>query len=263
MKFIFFIICPFFLVFSQETNETKENDNKPSVVKGVIKDDTSGELLSNVHIVNLNAVKGAISDAKGQFEIQISLNDTIHFSIIGYQSLKVRVTNDWIKNKNTTIKLTSKAEALEEVVVNAYKLTGYLEVDVKNIPISENYRYSIQGLSYGYEAGDKSPRAVNKVLQSIFNPADALYNFFGKKPRELNKLKEAKKDDNIRLLLESKFDRETLAVLLEIDKNDIPEILERCNYSETFIKTANDLQILDAINDCYEEYKVLNKRKKS
>jgi len=68
-----------------------------------------------------------------------------------------------------------------------------------------------------------------------------------------------KKDDTVRNLLESKFDRETIAVLLGISKNDIPEILSRCNYSEAFIKTANDLQILDAISACYEEYKVLKK----
>jgi hypothetical protein len=57
-----------------------------------------------------------------------------------------------------------------------------------------------------------------------------------------------KKDDTVRNLLESKFDRETLAVLLGIDK-EIPEILQRCNYSD-FIKTANDLQIMDAISGC-------------
>ena len=69
-----------------------------------------------------------------------------------------------------------------------------------------------------------------------------------------------KKDDTVRNLLESKFDRETIAVLLGIDKNEIPEILQRCNYSESFIKTANDLQIMDAISGCYEEYKVLKKK---
>jgi hypothetical protein len=46
-----------------------------------------------------------------------------------------------------------------------------------------------------------------------FNPTDLLYNF-GKNPKELKKLKEMKKDDTVRNLLESKFDRETLAVLL-------------------------------------------------
>jgi hypothetical protein len=56
-----------------------------------------------------------------------------------------------------------------------------------------------------------------------------------------------KKDDTVRNLLESKFDG--------IDKKEIPEILQRCNYSDSFIKTANDLQIMDAISGCYEEYK--------
>jgi hypothetical protein len=72
-------------------------------------------------------------------------------------------------------------------------------------------------------------------------------------------LKSLKKDETVRNLLASKFDRETISVLLGIDKNDIPEILGRCNYSESFIKTANDLQIMDAISECYEEYKILKK----
>ena len=70
-----------------------------------------------------------------------------------------------------------------------------------------------------------------------------------------------KKDDTIRELLATKFDRETLAALLEIDKDDIPLILQNCNYSQYFIKTANDLQILEAISSCYEEYKILKKNK--
>ena len=46
-----------------------------------------------------------------------------------------------------------------------------------------------------------------------------------------------------------------------IEEADIQDILSNCNYSKSFIKTANDLQILDAISGCYEEYKVLNRQK--
>ena len=132
-------------------------------------------------------------------------------------------------------------------------------MDTKLIPDSENFRYSISGLPQGYEAGEYSPKAFSRVMNSIFNPADMLYNFFGNKPKELRKLKEMKKDNTVKALLETKFDRETIAVLLGIDKKDIPEILQHCNYSEAFIQTANDLQILDAISQCYEQYKVLKK----
>jgi len=238
--------------FSQETTTEKK-------VYGTIVNGTTTFPLANVNIININKVKGTVTNARGAFELDAEVNDTLHISMIGFQSLRVRVTNDWLKNKNAKIELTEKAIALEEVVIRKYKLTGYLEVDSKLIPEKENYRYSISGLPQGYEGGEYSPKAFSRVMNSIFNPADMLYNFFGKKPKELRKLKEMKKDNTVKSLLETKFDREMIAVLLGIDKKDIAEILQHCNYSEAFIETANDLQILDAISQCYEQYKVLKK----
>ena len=240
-------------VFSQETTIIQK-------VSGTIVNDNTKLPLSNVNIININKVRGTVSDSKGNFEIEVGVTDTLHLSLIGFKSIKIRVTNDWVKNKTTKIQMTESAIALEEVVVRPYDLTGYLEIDSKLIPTKENYRYSISGLEQGYEAGEYSPGAFSKVLGSIFNPADMLYNFFGKKPKELKRLKSLKKDETVRNLLASKFDRETISVLLGIDKNEIPEILERCNYSESFIRTANDLQIMDAISECYEEYKILKKK---
>jgi hypothetical protein len=78
----------------------------------------------------------------------------------------------------------------------------------------------------------------------------------------MRKLKQMKQDDQIRNLLQSKFDRETLMAVLQLERADIDEILNNCSYSEEFIKTANDLQILDAISECYEEYRILNREKK-
>ena len=240
-------------VFSQETIVTQK-------VFGTIVNDNTKLPLSNVNIININKVRGTVSDSKGNFEIEVGVTDTLHLSLIGFESIKIRVTNDWVKNKTTKIQMTESAIALEEVIVRPYDLTGYLEIDSKLIPTKENYRYSISGLEQGYEAGEYSPGAFSKVMGSIFNPADMLYNFFGKKPKELKRLKSLKKDETVRNLLASKFDRETISVLLGIDKKEIPEILERCNYSESFIRTANDLQIMDAISECYEEYKILKKK---
>jgi hypothetical protein len=232
----------------------------PQKVSGIIVSANTQIPLSNVNIINVNKMKGTTTDEKGLFEIEVTASDTLHLSILGFQSLKIKVTNDWIKNNFTKIYLTEKAYALEEVVIRPFNLTGYLEIDTKLIPEKENYRYSISGLTQGYEAGEYSPNAFGKVMGSIFNPADMLYNFFGKKPKELKRLKEMKKDDTVRNLLETKFDRETISVLLGVEKKEISEILERCNYSESFVKTANDLQILDAISSCYEEYKILKRK---
>ncbi len=249
----------FFLFFFTIGTQAQDKTLAQKVTGTIINDNTLLPI-SNANVININKVKGSVTNARGYFEIEAAVNDTIHITLLGYQSLRVRVTNDWVKNGDAKIQLTEKAIALEEVVVRKYDLTGYLEVDSKLIPEKENYRYSISGLPQGYEVGESSPNAFSRVLGSIFNPADMLYNFFGKKPKELKRLKAMKKDDTVRRLLESKFDRETIAVLLGVDKKEIAEILQRCNYSESFIKTANDLQIMDAISECYEEYKVLKKK---
>ncbi len=230
------------------------------IITGTITSETTNKPVSNANIINVNMVKGSRSNDKGFFEIAARINDTLHISIIGYKSISVRVTNDWVKNKTQQISITERAYALEEVIIRPYILTGILEIDAKLVPERENYRYGISGLNLGYEAGEYSPNAFGRVLGSIFNPADALYKFFGKKPRELKRLKEMKKDDVLRNLLETKYDREMITTLLGVDKKEINEILARCNYSEQFAKTANDLQILDAISGCYEEYKILKKK---
>ncbi len=231
------------------------------ILTGFVENAADNSPLSSVHVINLSQVIGVITDKAGKFEISAQLNDTLFLSYLGFKSIKVRVTNDFLKFKNSKIQLTELAYALEEVIISPYKLTGYLEIDAKNIPISRSFRYSIPGLpSRGYEGGSRNVGAFSKVINSIFNPADFLYNLFGKKPKQLRKLKQMKDDYRIRELLASKFDRETLKELLQIEKIDIDEILRNCNYSDNFIVSANDLQILDAISGCYEEFKVLNRK---
>ena len=157
--FFFFISTPF---FAQEVTD----------VSGTILNSKTNLPLENVNIVNLNKVIGTATSKEGKFEINAQVNDTLHFSYLGYKSIKVRVTNDWIKfGTNTTIELTELALALEEVVVYEMKLTGYLELDIKQVPINNNFRYSISGLSnVGYESSVRPTKAVTKALNAIFNP---------------------------------------------------------------------------------------------
>lgn len=222
--------------------------------------DANDNVLENVNIVNLNQVIGAVSNEKGEFSITAAVNDTLYFSYLGFKSIRVRVTNDWLKFGDVKVKMTELGIALEEVVVKPVQLTGYIEIDAKIIPVYDNYRYRIAGLNSGYEGGSSKPGAVSRVMEAVSNPADFLYNMFGKKPRNMRKLRQMKEDDEIRNLLHSKYDRETLMAVLQLERADIDEILNKCNYSAEFIRAASDLQILDAISSCYEEYRVLNRR---
>ena len=251
-----FLLTILFLSF----NLYAQND---TTVKGKIVEAGTINPLENVNIVNLNKVIGTATNKNGEFEIRVSVNDTLHLSYLGFKSIKVRVTNDWVNfGTSATIEMTELALALEEVVVSQMKLTGYLELDIQQVPIQQNFRYSISGLNTGYESQPRTAGAITRVLGAIFNPADFLYKMFGKKPNEMHKLRKMKQDDEIRNILASRFDREMLTTLLQVDRIDLDLLITECNYSKDFIRTANDLQILDALSECYEEYKVLSRSKK-
>lgn len=256
-------LLPFLFTLVASIALAQENDG--TTVEGEIKatviNAQTNFPLESVHVINLNKVKGTITDQDGNFTIPAAVNDTLYLTYLGFKPQKVRVTNDMFKFEDTKISLTELAYALEEVVVRPFELTGFLEIDVKNLPANNTaFQYSISGLNKSYEAGNKNPSAVTKVLGAILNPADLLRNLFGKRPAQLRKLRQMKEDEEIRNLLASKFDRQTLIQLLQLEKMDIEDILNNCSYSKSFIQTANDLQILDAISSCYEEYKVLNRK---
>jgi len=252
MRFLPFIL--FFLVFAT----IRGQEEQAVLLKGTVESQETELPIQSVHVLNLTEATGSITDQKGSFQIQVKATDTLYFTYLGYKALKVAVTNDMIKFGNAEFQMTPLAFALEEVIVKPYELTGYLDVDVRNVPINTAGRYSISGLSYaGYEVRKRNKGAISKTFDALSNPADFLHNIFGKKPRELRKLKKAKESNQIRDLLATKFDREILVQLLGAERVEIDLILRDCNYSDAFVKEANDLQILDAISECYEEYRIL------
>ena len=251
MKWIFSVIS--FLVLI-----SLRGQDQIQIFSAVVENESTGFPMESVHVLNLSQVVGTVTDRSGRFEIKVFPNDTLYFSYLGFKPLKIAVTNDLIKFGNAKFQLTELALALEEIILRPYQLTGILDVDAKNIPINTAKRYSVSGLpNIGYEAGNRNPNSITKTFKAILSPVDFLHNLFSQKEKQLRKLKKMREDEEIKNLLSSKFNREILTQLLYISKIEIYEILRGCSFSDTFIKDSNDLQILEAISECYDEYRVL------
>ena len=251
MKWMFFYISLFAFTLLKAQDQIQ-------VFSAVVENESTGFPMESVHVLNLTQIIGTTTDKNGRFEIKVSANDTLYFSYLGFKPLKVAVTNDLMKFGNAKFELTELALALEEIILRPYQLTGILDIDAKNIPINTAKRYSVSGLpNIGYEAGNRNPYSITKTFKAILSPVDFLHNLFSQKEKQLRKLKKMREDYEIKNLLSSKFNREILTQLLYISKVEIYEILRGCNFSDTFIKDSNDLQILEAISECYDEYRVL------
>lgn len=206
--------------------------------------------LENTHVINLTTTKGTISNYRGEFRIDVAIGDTLYFSEIGFHGKKMIVDTQMLDRQNL-IKLITQNYKLDEVVVTPYDLTGILEVDVKNlISINERRVVKIGGLKTSSELG----RNIYEK-PSVFQPVDFIYNIFGDRPKEMRKLKKLEEQNHVRDLLHEKFDREFLMETLDLSRKQIESLLKFCDYDPNYIIQANDLQILQAVLGCYEQYK--------
>lgn len=262
LKRALFICLTLIAVRGLSQNEVLGDSLELDVVRtlrGQVISHVTKDPLIGAHLFNLNSVIGTISDDDGFFELATSANDTIYVSHLGYQSIKLKITNDLLKGNELVIELHERAEVMEEVVVKSHKLIGVLEIDAKNVPKDKYARIHISGLPQTYEVGVRQRRNFNSPLDALFRPIDFVYNMFGSKPKQLKKLKKLRDDDELRALLEAKFNRELMMEYLDMDAPELNELLNECNYSDYFIKQASDLQLIEAILLCYENYKAIKK----
>ena len=261
LLFLFFLSLTL-PIFSQEIEDQIIDtipQNKAVTLKGKIISIEDNKALQSAHIINLNSVHGTITNNKGQFEIPAKVNDTIFVSYIGYQSVKLKITNDLLKGNELEIAIHEKIVNINEITIKSHKLIGVLVVDAKNVPQNSYSRIHINGLPQAYEVGNAYNRNYNSGLAAIFNPVDFWYNKFGKKPKELKRLKKMKEGDQMRNIMEQNYSREIMMDYLDMSRKELNDLLTECNYSGRFISKASDLQIIEAVLECYENYRAIQK----
>jgi hypothetical protein len=274
MRNVFLLLICFFCVFSgvsqgfleRKTDSVEVSDSLSSDLKlqehylrGRIISIEDKKPLQSAHVVNMNSVDGTITDSDGKFEIPARVNDTIFISYIGYQSIKLKITNDLLKGNELEIAIHEKVVNIDEVTVKSHQLIGVLVVDAKNVPQDSYSRIHINGLPQAYEMGRSYKRNYSSGLAAVFNPVDFWYNKFGKKPKEMKKLRKLKEGDQMRSMMEQKYSREIMMDYLDMSRKELNDLLTECNYSNRFINKASDLQIIEAVLECYENYRALQK----
>jgi hypothetical protein len=247
-----------FHLFSQENDgkvDTVKQDREV-MLKGRVISIEDNLPLQSAHIVNLNAIIGTITTSDGQFELPATANDTIFISYIGYQSVKLKITRDLLKGNELEIAIHEKILNIDEVTVKSHNLIGVLVVDAKNVPQDIYSRIHIKGLPQAYEIGS-ARGSYNSGISDIFSPIDFWYKKLGKKPKNLDRLRKLKQGDQMRGMMEQKYNREIMMDFLDMSRKELNDLLSQCSYSSSFIRNASDLQIIEAILECYENYRAI------
>lgn len=108
--------------------------------------------LSGISILNKTSNLGTITNGKGEFSIQVAVNDLIEVSAIQYTNLSFSVNEDILKSKSMKIFLIEETNKLDEVVVYSKGLTGDLALDLKQ---KTPYKPKLDVLYFGIKNKDE------------------------------------------------------------------------------------------------------------
>ena len=117
------------LLFSSNLVAQKSN----IFLRGLVRD--SLNLIKDVHVVNLNTLKGTYSNDYGQFRISVSLGDTLEFTSVQFETVKKVITDGIFFSKKLNLILKNKNYVLNEITVKKHNLIGDLRTDRKKVPL--------------------------------------------------------------------------------------------------------------------------------
>lgn len=89
--------------------------------------------VDGIHVQNTTTNKATITDAYGYFSIPVRLNDTLVFSAIQLQKKEFPITQTLLDTKSIVVLMQEAENALDEVVVMPYNLSGDLSKDANNL----------------------------------------------------------------------------------------------------------------------------------
>ncbi|MFN4762008.1 SusC/RagA family TonB-linked outer membrane protein [Gillisia sp. Q332] len=129
------IIFSLFLFFgTAETQAFNSNENMQQIINGTVIDE-NGLPLPGVNVLVKGTNRGTQTDFDGNYSIDVSENETLVFSYIGYSNQEILIGGSTIIN----VTLLEDAAQLDEIVVMGYttQTRGDLTGSVSSVDVSE------------------------------------------------------------------------------------------------------------------------------
>lgn len=248
----------FLLLFLAQFGFSQQNPRE--ILNGQIVTDSISP--DNVRIVNRTNNTFAISDALGMFHIYAREKDTLVFSSQSLDSKILVLTEVDFKVKLFRVKLDVFVNALDEVVISPYALTGDLEKDQENIKIAGTPKIDVgTALNTLYE-DDEQSSPDNKLMPGYL---DTRYMVdFIKIGKMLFKRKKEHKPieftsnkifaEAVQQNLPDSFFRDTL----KLDKNEVGLFLSYCENdpkARPLLNPKRKFELIDFLISKNKEYK--------
>ncbi|WP_242927849.1 carboxypeptidase-like regulatory domain-containing protein [Pontibacter vulgaris] len=155
-------------------------------VSGTILQPDKKTPVAGAGIIKVGTNKGVVSDAKGQFLIDIQQQDTLLIRAIGYKPLLYLPKKLPVSEIRTTIVLQEDSVLLGEVEITSRPSEEMIQRAIRNMKRSE----TSQVKNPGYIPGSEPPPPPPPTPATMLSPMTMLYEMLSKEGKQRQKLQE-------------------------------------------------------------------------
>ncbi|HEY5689082.1 MAG TPA: carboxypeptidase-like regulatory domain-containing protein [Yeosuana sp.] len=230
-------------------------------IKGIVLSENQD--VEGVTIFNTSSNRGAVTNEKGEFNIEVSLYDRIEVSALQFSPISLIINEEVINSKSIKIYLVEQVNQLDAVLLSN-GLKGNIAVDIDNVKMVPGIELNMGNMNAAFEYNDDKAfnnQVVANSLNATINKgqfyngvdfvglATSVYSLLVKPKNKKIKEKELSLNENQKVITDV-FSHEYLSKNFNIPLAKVPsfiDFLESNEISTELFKTENELQLIDYI----------------
>ena len=226
-------------------------------------------MVDNVLITNKTTRLSAVSKKDGTFQINVRVKDTLIFSSLNFPPQSLVLNDADLKLKLLKIKIESRPNQLDEVVINPNALTGNLAKDNENINVTKINAQIDNSMAMATLYEDDSQTSPENKLMPGYLDTRYMMDFMaiGKKLFKALKKSDAEKLRNkdvtrFSVVVQNRFSDDFFRNNLKMNKVQTTAFLDFCEKdakASKLLENGNDFELIDFLVQKKQEFMQIKK----
>jgi len=250
-----------FFIFSLSLTIFYAQVNKRIDIKGIVLSENQD--VEGVTIFNTSSNKGAVTNEKGEFNIEVSLYDRIEVSALQFSPISLIINEEVIHSKTIKIYLVEQVNQLDAILLSN-GLKGNIAVDIDNVKMVPGIELDMGNMNMAFEYNDD--RAIdNQVVANNLNTtmnksqfyngvdfvglATSVYSLLVKSKTKKIQENDSSLNENQKAIADV-FSHQYISKNFNIPLDEVPSFivfLESNEINTELFKTENELQLIDYV----------------
>lgn len=229
----YYLCCIFFLLFLGKLHAQEKQ------IQGIVFDKSTKERIARVFVSNVRSKANIYNNIKGEFTINVRLNDLLVFTKTGYFNDTIKVTS----LQSLPVYLKRSSIVLREVTIKDTVLNAEKQLEANKHEFNKIYG-----------------SIANKDLLSVGSNGagigiDAIYNMLSRSGRNASKLREIIDRDYKAKVVDERFNPIVVGAVTGLKGNQLTNFMYRYRPDYYLVLLYNDYDFISYIKSCYNRFR--------